>query len=231
MVADHSGQKQVAQTMRVKIELEKKVTDMVQKIHDMLAQQNDGNKNYKIKSVSLSRDGAPLKNYGSYVQSYFDDDQAFWVNVDIGIDTTKSVKPIAVSAPSTANTKVDAATASNLVGANYKTLTKYTFYESGEKYVKVLLDFPDAKKLLTKDQIKCTFENRSFEIFIENYKGQSYKFAVPKLHCRILPPDCSTGFKSNNVVITLRKKRNEDNWWSLFKAKAVGEVEGDSDKE
>jgi len=46
-----------------------------------------------------------------------------------------------------------------------------------------------------------------------------------------LPPDCSFGFKSNNVVITLRKKRNGDNWWSLFKQKAVGEREGDSDKD
>jgi len=35
--------------------------------------------------------------------------------------------------------------------SSYKTLTKYTFYESGEKYVKVLLDFPDAKKLISKD--------------------------------------------------------------------------------
>ena len=152
------------------------------------------------------------------------------MHVDIGVDTTKSVKPIAVSAPSLANKKVDAAVSSTLA-SNYKTLTKYTFYESGEKYVKVLLDFPDAKKLISKEQIKCTFENRSFEIFIDDYKGQSYKFAVPKLHCRILPPDCSTGFKSNNVVITLRKKRNNDNWWSLFKAKAVGKVEGDSDKD
>jgi len=115
--------------------------------------------------------------------------------------------------------------------SSYKTMTKYTFYESGEKYIKVLLDFPDAKKLISKDQITCNFDVRSFEIFINDYKGANYTFAVPKLHCRILPPDCSFGFKSNNVVITLRKKRNGDNWWSLFKQKAVGEKEGDSDKD
>ena len=101
--------------------------------------------------------------------------------------------------------------------ANYKTCTKYTFYESGEKYVKVLLDFPDAKKLLSKDKIQCNFDIRSFEIMIHDYNGENFTFAVPKLHCRILPPDCSFGFKSNNVVVTLRKKRNGDNWWSLFK--------------
>ena len=149
LVSDHSGQKQVGQTMRVKISADKKVTDMVQNIHDMLAKQNDGNKFYKINKVSLSKDGEGLKNYGSYVQSYFDDDSTFWVHVDIGIDTSKTVKPIAVKPSNLENKKVDAAVAS--LDKHYKTLTKYTFYESGEKYVKVLLDFPDAKKLLTKD--------------------------------------------------------------------------------
>ena len=67
LVPDHQGQKQLAQTMKVKISGEKKVTDMVQNIYDMLAKQNDGNKNYKIKQVSLSKDGQPLKNYGSYI--------------------------------------------------------------------------------------------------------------------------------------------------------------------
>ena len=108
-------------------------------------------------------------------------------------------------------------------------MTKYTFYESGEKYVKVLLDFPDAKKLIKRDQIKCQFDIRSFEIFVHGYKGEDFRFAVPKLHCKICPEDCSFGFKSNNVVVTLRKKKIEDNWWSLHKAKAVGEKPGDSD--
>ena len=114
-------------------------------------------------------------------------------------------------------------------GSKYKTMTKYTFYESGEKYVKVLLDFPDAKKLIKREQITTNFEIRSFEIYINDYKGQYFKFAVPKLHCKICPEDCSFGFKSNNVVVTLRKKKVDDNWWSLFKAKAVGEKIGDSD--
>ena len=114
---------------------------------------------------------------------------------------------------------------------DYKTITKYTFYESGEKYVKVLLDFPDAKKLIAREQIKCTFDTRSFTILIHDYKGSNFKFAVPKLHCRILPQDSTFSFKSNNVVVTLRKKNLNDNWWSLFKQKAVGEREGDSDKD
>ena len=152
------------------------------------------------------------------------------------------MKPIAVKPKAPAPVKPTSSSASTGEAGNqvvslitddgsYKTLTKYSFHESGEKYVKVLLDFPDAKKLLTKDKVTCTFEVRSFEILIHDYKGENYKFAVPKLHCRIAPPDCSFSFKSNNVQITLRKKRDGDNWWSLFKQKAVGEKEGDSEKE
>jgi hypothetical protein len=46
-----------------------------------------------------------------------------------------------------------------LAGADnkYKTMTKYTFYESGEKYIKVSLDFPDAKKLIKESDIKANF--------------------------------------------------------------------------
>ena len=131
------------------------------------------------------------------------------------------MKPLAV-----VEKKVDTLVETN---SKYRTLTKYTFYESGEKYVKVLLDFPDAKKLIKREQIQTSFDIRSFEILINDYKGESFKFAVPRLHCKICPEDCSFGFKSNNVVVTLRKKKNEDNWWSLFKQKAVGEKAGDSD--
>ena len=81
----------------------------------------------------------------------------------------------------------------------YKTIVKYTFYESGEKYVKVLLDFPNAKTLIKQENLKCVFETRSFELLIDNYKGENFKFAVPKLHCRILPLDCSYSIKTNNV--------------------------------
>ena len=141
------------------------------------------------------------------------------------MDTSKHVKPLQVAPKN----KVETA----IVGDDhkYKTIVKYTFYESGEKYIKVLLDFPEAKKLIPRENITCKFDSRSFECLVHDYKGENFKFAVPKLHCRVLPEDCSFGFKSNNVVITLRKKRNGDNWWSLFKQKAVGEREGDSDKD
>ena len=127
--------------------------------------------------------------------------------------------------------KLEAEKPENLTeyGSKFKTMTKYTYFESGEKYVKVLLEFKGAKTELKLSNIKCNFAERSFEVFVEDYKGDSFKFAVPKLHHRILPKDCSFSLKSDNVQITLRKKKEDDNWWSLFKQKAVGEKAGDSD--
>ena len=160
------------------------------------------------------------------IDTHFEDGDEIYVNINIIVDTAKTVKPIQVKSAESANK----ATGSAIVGGDqkYKTLVKYTFYESGTKYIKVLLDFPDAKKLISKDHIQTSFDVRSFEVLIHDYKGENFKFAVPKLHCKICPPDCSIGFKSNNVVINLRKKKEEDNWWSLFKQKAVGEKDGDS---
>jgi len=186
-----------------------------------LESRNDGNKVFKMQSVSLALNGDAMKNVGSYIQTYFDDHSEVFVHLSISVDTKKTVAPLQIKPSKAEDVIVES-------GNKYKTLTKYTFYESGEKYVKVLLDFPDAKKLIQRNQIQTNFELRSFEILINDYKGECFKFAVPNLHHKICPEDCSFGFKSNNVVITLRKKKNEDNWWSLFKAKAVGEKPGDS---
>ena len=70
-----------------------------------------------------------------------------WVNVSV--DTSKHVQPLA-KVPVAAKPSAKADTLAE-VGSKYKTMTKYTYFESGEKYVKVLLDFPDAKKLLKDD--------------------------------------------------------------------------------
>ena len=153
-----------------------------------------------------------------------EDEGHLYLWTDVHVDSKKHVEPIQVR---TFDEKPKKAETLSEVASNYKILTKYSFSESG-KYVKVLFDFPDAKNLIKKEQVQTNFEKRSFEIMIAGYKGENFKFAVPKLQCRICPPDCSWSLKSNNVQVSLRKKGLEDNWWSLFKQKAVGEKEGDS---
>ena len=63
----------------------------------------------------------------------------------------------------------------------YRTITKYSYFESGTKWVKVLL--PDLTGLDShpKDKIKIEFPTqRSFTVHVEDFKGQNWQFSVPK---------------------------------------------------
>ncbi len=59
-------------------------------------------------------------------------------------------------------------------------MTKYSFYESGKNWVKVLLDLKDVGKH-DKDKIKIDFSKRTFKLVITDFKGNNYQFTVPKL--------------------------------------------------
>lgn len=52
-------------------------------------------------------------------------------------------------------------------------MTKYTFYESGKKWVKVLIEFKGIKNH-GEDKISCTFNKRSLQLKILNYNGHNY---------------------------------------------------------
>ena len=99
----------IAQTAKIQIEEDKKVIDLLQKVYDHLQIQNDGNKVYKLESVSLSHCGKPLKNLGQYLSTNFENGSEVFVNVKIEVDTSKTVKPIAVV--SSGDKKVDTLTA------------------------------------------------------------------------------------------------------------------------
>ena len=104
---------------------------------------------------------------------------------------------------------------------------KFTFADDSYKVKMSFLDEHSHVEMSAK--VLKVPEKEIFAVEFQRNKGDNFKFAVPNLHHRILPKDCSFSFKSNNVQITLRKKKEDDNWWSLFKSKAVGERPGDSD--
>ena len=130
----------------------------------------------------------------------------------------KHVKPVA-SKPAEAPSEI-------ISSGKIRTVTKYTYYESGSSWVKVLLDFENIKDHPRED-IEIEFKERSFVLKVKDYKGETYQFAVPKLQCKIKPYQSKLTFKTNNIVVNLKKFKDDDNWWSLFKSKAVGEVDSD----
>ena len=189
-----------------------------------LNKSNDGNKLYSIRALSLTADESVPLPLNRMVTTFFENASDVFCLVDVNVDPKKHVKPIEVKKPATsAPAKAPVTLASD---DKFVSLAKYSFYESGKKWVKVLLDFKDIKNHPA-DKITVEFKPRSFTVRVTEFKGQNYQFQVPKLQCYIVPEESSHTLKSDSIQISLRKAKDDDNWWSLFRTKAVGEVVSD----
>ena len=51
-----------------------------------MEKRNDGNKVYKMHAISRCMTGDPIKNVGSYLQSYFEDKDDAYVHVMVSVD-------------------------------------------------------------------------------------------------------------------------------------------------
>jgi len=209
------------------------VDDLVSKVREFLTvNRNDGNKVYEVLAVSPQFMGVPLP-LGLTASSIFADGSDVYATVRITVDSKRYVAPIntipivpkqtiaasALTNPST-NEKV----------LKFRTITKYSYFESGDKWIKVLL--PDLAGLSSHpaDKIKVEFPtNRSFSVEVVDFNGQNWQFAVPRTQCRILTKACTFQMKSSGLQVSLRKKNTSDNWWSLFKSKAIGEKDTDDE--
>jgi CS domain len=119
-----------------------------------------------------------------------------YCNIEITVDAKKHVKPVEVrpvAAPAKGPLK-EIATDDKFV-----TIVKYSYYESGSKWVKVLLDgFKDIKNH-PKDKVHIEFKPRSLTLRIMDFNGKNYQFQVPKLQCHIKPEECSLTQKSDSI--------------------------------
>jgi hypothetical protein len=78
---------------------------------------------------------------------------------------------------------------------------------------------------LPRANIQERFLDRSFEIKIRGYMNRNFVFAVPKTQCALVPEKSKVIQKRDKLTIHLAKVNPKDNWYSLYKTKAVGEVE------
>ena len=113
---------------------------------------------------------------------------------------------------------------------HFITLTNYSYYESGKLWVKVLIPLKGIKTH-PKSEIRCVFKKKSFELRVYGFGGKNYRFGVMHLQCAINANKSTYVLKTNEFGISLYKDKESDNWWSLFKKKAVmehsSEDEGD----
>ena len=77
--------------------------------------------------------------------SFFENFSDVYCKVEVAVDTKKHVKPIEVKP--IPKVSADKKEVSGIFTADkFLTMTKYSFYESGRNWVKVLLDMKDIKK-------------------------------------------------------------------------------------
>jgi len=154
---------------------------------------------YTPLTVNKTIDAPPLNDI-SKLRMYFESLD------DIFIKVSTEVIPIATTSN---EPKKD-------IVLTYQTLNTYSFYESSQKFVRVLIPVPGIEKVL-KENIISHFEEESLEIKINKAAhGNNYRFNVPKLYLKIKPDECDTMVKGDRLVLKLRKARDSDSWTYLY---------------
>lgn len=97
-----------------------------------------------------------------------------------------------------------------------KKFTKYIFYDD-ERNVVIKIDLPDECKEVNEDCLEVNFGERSLDLRLNVPNADPYLYTVKKLFQKINTEQCSTRIVKGKIVITLRKK-NEDEEWSKLSA-------------
>jgi len=211
----------VQETVKLSVSEEGTVNDLRLAILEHLNKHNDGNKEYAVRALATADhpDAQPLP-LGALLGSFVEPAGDLFCHLTVQVDARKHVKPVEVRPASKAPEAI--------VGDDkFVTVQKYSYYESGSKWVKVQLEFFKGLKDHPADKLITEFKQRSLTIKVLDYKGANYQFQVPRLQCKVLPEQCSVTAKPDCLTINLRKFKDDDNWWSLFKTKAIGEVDSD----
>ncbi|CAE7240753.1 PRIM1, partial [Symbiodinium natans] len=129
------------------------------------------------------------------------------------------VKVVAPSGPTKFNTK------QSPFGTDitkFETLDSYTWEDNDGETVKVLVPLDGVGKL-SPEKVRSHFGERSFELLVEGIGGRNVRFACYKTHGELKPEECKHVVRANRVNLILRKAKEKDHWFDLFKKRAIGD--------
>jgi len=106
--------------------------------------------------------------------------------------------------------------------AGYETITTYTWEDHDDNTVKVLLPLDGIGKL-PPSAVRSQFGERCFEVLIEGYNGKNLRFATHKTHGEMNPDECKHMIRANRITMVIRKAKEKDIWFDLFKKRAIGD--------
>lgn len=77
---------------------------------------------------------------------------------------------------------------------------------------------------LPKESIIVDFGVRSLDLKIIDYNGKNLRLRVPKTHNTYDAAKSKYLVKENKIVVSIRKKNETDNWFTLHKQDLIGET-------
>eukprot|EP00451_Oxyrrhis_marina_P002716 CAMPEP_0204273020 /NCGR_PEP_ID=MMETSP0468-20130131/22418_1 /ASSEMBLY_ACC=CAM_ASM_000383 /TAXON_ID=2969 /ORGANISM="Oxyrrhis marina" /LENGTH=266 /DNA_ID=CAMNT_0051248943 /DNA_START=18 /DNA_END=818 /DNA_ORIENTATION=+ len=104
----------------------------------------------------------------------------------------------------------------------YTTVTNYSWEDHDDWTVKVYIPLEGVGKLPA-GAVVSNFGLREFEVLIHGYNGQNLRLGSSKLHAEIDEAGCKHNVRANRVTVVLRKNKEKDTWFDLFKKKAIGD--------
>lgn len=84
-------------------------------------------------------------------------------------------------------------------------------WDQSDKFLKIYATVPQVETI-NKEQVTCSFKNRSFSLHCEDVHGKNYCCEVTHLMEEIDPAGSHIKIKPNNVVIMLQKKEAGKKW-------------------
>lgn len=194
----------------IKVNLENGLNISVIDLKHLISKTLTLKKENGLKVVSLSKTIQSKSLLDSIKLNYF-----FENKDEVFCQVEMNIQPIKTTTNNIQNSNEDL--------LSFKTLNKYSFYEANKQVMKVLVPIPGISGI-AKENIKAIFKDFSFEVKVYGVKGVNYMFAVPRLDAQIVPEKSEAlTDKNDNLVIRLRKFKDDDHWSYLFKVSYAGE--------
>jgi hypothetical protein len=201
--------KGVVKTMKLVLEgLSLHVIDLKSRIAKLLeTQKSDNTSLFKLVSINKTVNSQGLMD-SMKVSQFFEDKDDVFCQVELNVQPIKTVMA--------KNTEIDEL-------LTYKPLQNYSFYVANKQIVRVLVPLKGVESL-SKENLIAKFTDQSLEVKVHGLNNLNYFFRVPKLDAKIVPDKSEALFdKNGNIVIRLRKEKEDDHWSYLYKQKYVGE--------
>jgi len=106
--------------------------------------------------------------------------------------------------------------------SKYESIQSYTWEDKDSDQVKVLVPI-DGVGRLDPDKVRAHFGDRAFELLVEGINGKNLRFACYKTHGEMKPLECKHVVRANRVNLILKKAKESDHWFDLFKKRAIGD--------